>query len=409
MNVTVVGIGYIGLPTACLLVRAGHDVTGVDIDTSKIQSLKSGKVPFEETGLQKLLTAVLKTNRFHVASKIEASDVYIIAVPTPQEREKADLTFVKNALESIISVMHGGELIIIESTIYPGASKKELLALLLKSDKQFLLAHCPERAIPGRTIYEMTHNNRIIGGLTRQAAVKTKKLYASFVKGHIDITDITTAEYCKVMENTYRDVNIALANEYAKIAEEVGIDIWEAIRLANKHPRVHIHSPGPGVGGHCIPVDPWFFVGISKHAKLIHTARDINDGMPAYVVKKLEYYIKKHNIKKPKVGILGLAYKKNVGDIRESPTFAVIKLLQKKKISYVVNDPFVKEGTFGCAKLDELLHASNMILVMTDHDVYTNINFSKYKNLRCIYDTRQCLRGPYGHIPFYTLGVGKGI
>jgi len=388
MKISVIGLGYIGLPTACLLVNAGHDVRGVDIDKRKTTAIQKGRIPFEEKGLQTLLTRALRTKRLDVANTVSASEVYIIAVPTPEKNHKADLQFVFSALNNVKNVMNKGNLIIVESTVYPGACRDEIKPFLIKTGKQFLLAHCPERAIPGSTLFEMVHNDRIIGGDTKEAKQKTKELYRSFVKGKLFLTDTTTAEACKVMENTYRDVNIALANEYAKIAQELHINVWEAIELSNKHPRVNIHYPGPGVGGHCIPVDPWFFVGISKQAKLIRTARDVNDGMPSYVFNQLMNLIRKYKIRKPVVGILGLSYKKNVGDIRESPTISMIKLMKKNHIHYFLHDPYVIDAYEGKKELEEVLSLSNMILIMTDHDVYKKVNFSKYRNLKYIFDTK---------------------
>jgi len=404
MKISVIGLGYIGLPTACLFVNAGHEVSGVDIDKRKITAIQKGLVPFEENDLQKLLATAIQTKRFNVGTNVSSSDVYIIAVPTPEENHKADLRYVFAALKSVIDVMRGGELIVIESTVYPGACRDEITPFLVNTGKQFLLAHCPERAIPGSTLYEMVHNDRIIGADTKEAQDKTKELYGSFVRGNLFLTDTTTAETCKVMENTYRDVNIALANEYAKIAQELKINIWEAIKLANKHPRVHIHSPGPGVGGHCIPVDPWFFVGISKQAKLIRTARDINDGMPLYVFNRLKKLIRKHSIKKPIVGILGLSYKKNVGDIRESPTISMIKLMKKNHMQFFVHDVYVTDDFEGKKDIDDVLSLSNIILIMTDHDIYNSIDFGKFKNILFIYDTRQCIKKKIKHIPLYALG-----
>lgn len=406
MKISVIGLGYIGLPTACLLVNSGHEVRGVDIDKRKITAIQKGSIPFEENGLQRLLTEALGTGRFNVGKTVSASDAYIIAVPTPEKNHKADLGYVFSALKSVIDVMRGGELIIIESTVYPGACRDGIKPFLVNTGKQFLLAHCPERAIPGSTLFEMVHNDRIIGADTKEAQDKTKDLYGSFVKAKLFLTDTTTAETCKVMENTFRDVNIALANEFAKIAEELKINIWEAIELSNKHPRVHIHSPGPGVGGHCIPVDPWFFVGISKQAKLIRTARGINDGMPFYVFGQLKKLMRKHSIKKPIVGILGLSYKKNIGDIRESPTLSMIKLMKKNHMQFFVHDPCVMDDFEGKRDIEDVLSLSNIILIMTDHDIYKKINFSKYKNLKCIYDTKNVISETYG-VPTKLFGVNN--
>lgn len=407
MHISVIGLGYIGLPTACLLAQAGHEVDGYDIDENKLRLLEQGKAPFAEKGLPELLDAVVKMKTFHVTRTLKKSDVFLIAVPTPDKDHKADLRFVFQAVQSVRAVLEDGNLVIIESTIAPRACVDEIAPLLQATGKKFLLAHCPERAIPGSTIEEMVHNDRIVGGTTPQAAQKTAALYKTFVQGHVYSTDTTTAECCKVMENTFRDVNIALANEFCAISEEVGIDVWEAIALANKHPRVKIHQPGPGVGGHCIPVDPWFFVGISKQAKLIKTARTINDNVPKRVVDHLETLIAKYNIAKPVVGVLGVSYKKNVDDARETPATEILHQLEERKIPFLVHDPFVTRFHTQLHPLDEVLDKANVLLLVTDHDAYLQTPFDEHKNIVFIYDTRNILRARGLKATLYTLGDHK--
>ncbi|HAV15435.1 MAG TPA: UDP-N-acetyl-D-mannosamine dehydrogenase [Candidatus Pacebacteria bacterium] len=408
MNITIIGLGYIGLPTACLLAQAGHTVYGYDVDAKKIASLQQGKAPFEERGIQTLLQDVHKQGSFTVGTTLKKGDVFLIAVPTPDINHKADLKFVFQAIDAITPLLEDGTLVIIESTIAPRASVDEILPRLATVGKNILLAHCPERAIPGNTLEEMVKNDRIVGGATQEAAKRTAELYASFVRGNIYQTDITTAECCKVMENTFRDVNIALANEFCKISEEVGINVWEAITLANKHPRVHIHQPGPGVGGHCIPVDPWFFVGISKQAELIHTARNVNDGMPAYVVKNLMQYVRKHKIKNPVIGILGVSYKKNVDDARETPASTIIEALCKEKLSFLVHDPYVKTFSVPLSPLKELVEKADALLLITDHDEYVKLVLPKDSPIKFMYDTRNVLPHTF-NVPVYTLGNAKNI
>jgi UDP-N-acetylglucosamine 2-epimerase (non-hydrolysing) len=402
-TISVIGLGYIGLPTACLLAQAGHTVRGYDLDKRKIDTLQRGKAPFEEHGIQELLEKVRRKGTFTADLTLKKSDVYLIAVPTPDVHHKADLRFVFQAIEAIKPMLEDGSMVIIESTIAPRASMDEILPRLKTIGKRILLAHCPERAIPGNTLGEMVMNDRIVGGATPEATRRTAELYASFVHGNIYQTDITTAECCKVMENTFRDVNIALANEFCKIAEEVGINIWEAITLANKHPRVHIHQPGPGVGGHCIPVDPWFFVGISKQARLIRAARDTNDEMPHYVVKNLLRYVKKHGIKKPVIGVLGLSYKKNVDDARETPATAVLDELKKANVPFLAHDPYVKKFSIQVSPLQRVLRKANALMLITDHDQYLNLALPKDSPVKFIYDTRNVLTLKYD-VPVYTLG-----
>lgn len=407
MKISVIGLGYIGLPTACLLAKAGHTVQGYDLDQLKMELLSQGISPFEESGLAPLLKKVHASGKFGVSPKLEPSDVFLIAVPTPDMNHRADLKFVFSALESVARVLKDGDLIIIESTIAPLASVRDIVPRLKKTHKKYLLAHCPERAIPGDTLREMVENPRIVGGLTPEAAKVTAQLYRTFVKGEVYTTDITTAESCKVMENTFRDVNIALANEFCRIAGELGIDVWEAIELANKHPRVKILSPGPGVGGHCIPVDPWFFVGVSKQAKLIKTAREINDAQPGIVVDELEKVAKKNRIKRLVVGVLGVSYKKNVDDARETPATEIIKSLDKKKITHYIHDPFVTKFAYPLEKLETLLAKCNALLIVTDHDVYKAVKYDKYPKLKLIFDTRSILRGVKLKTPVYILGNHK--
>lgn len=407
LTISVIGLGYIGLPTACLMAKAGNIVYGYDIDEKKLGMLNKGLVPFQEKGLQSLLKQVIASKKFFVDNVIKQSDVYLIAVPTPDVHHKADLTFVFQAVQSIIPYLREQSLVIIESTIPPLACEKLILPMFKKLKNHILLAHCPERAIPGSTLREMVENDRIVGGITPLAAEKTATLYRQFVKGKVYTTNATTAECCKVMENTFRDVNIALANEFTKIADEIGINVWEAISLANKHPRVNIHSPGPGVGGHCIPVDPWFFVGLSKQAHLIQTARNINDDMPRYVVKSVLSLAKKHGILNPAIGILGVAYKKNVDDARETPATEIIKLFKKRGCKVRIHDPYVSRFSEKLDIYEEVLAKSQVLVLITDHDQYDQLTIKKESQIRFIFDTRNVLDAQKMSCPIYTLGMRK--
>jgi len=342
--------------------------------------------------------------------KIEPAEVYIIAVPTPQDDGEADLIYVLQAVDFIISVYRPGDAIVVESTVGPLDCKKRIIPAFKKVGlKDFKFAHCPERAIPGNTLYEMVNNDRIVGGVTIASTKYVSNLYSSFVKGKLFLTDETTAATVKLMENTYRDVNIALANEFSIIAEKIGLDVWKAIELANKHPRVNILQPGPGVGGHCIPIDPWFLSKILKEGGLIKVVRNINDGMANHIVSRLKHFMKKHKLVKSTIGILGYAYKKNVGDCRETPAEKIIELLSKN-YKVLVNDPFVKGEAVTMEKIERILKVSSVIVLITDHDLYKNILFRKYSNVKLVFDTRNLftkINMERSKALLYKLGVGS--
>lgn len=373
-----------GLPTASLFATHGYQVLGVDINAQKVSAINKGKCPFDEPGLPELVKKTVKSGRLKATTQIQPADIFIIAVPTPLKNRHAELKYVKKAAEMIVKVLTTGNLVILESTVSPGTCQNLLKPIFDKTGKKYLLAHCPERAIPGNTMHEIIHNERIIGGLTRSAALKTKTIYQSFVKGKIFLTDVTTAETCKLMENTYRDVNIALANELTKLAQELKINVWEAIKLANLHPRVNIMRPGPGVGGHCLAVDPWFLTEKTKSAKLIPIARQINDSMPAHVVSQVAGKIKPPAT----IGILGVAYKKNVDDARETPALKIIELLKQKGYRVLAHDPYVKDFPHPLTELKNLLKKSRGIILVTDHDLFRKIPFKSHSNLKFIFDTR---------------------
>jgi UDP-N-acetyl-D-mannosaminuronic acid dehydrogenase len=319
----------------------------------------------------------------------------------------ADLTYVKSAAESIVPRLKKGDLVVVESTVSPGACVKVVAPILeksgLKARKDFMLAHCPERAIPGNTLHEMVNNDRIIGGIDEASTSLTKELYSGFVKGNIFTTDITTAEFVKLMENTYRDINIALANEFAIIAEDSGIDIWEAIKLANRHPRVNILKPGPGVGGHCIAVDPWFLTESSTKCKIINTAREINDCMPSYVLQKVKQIVK--GVELPKITVFGVAYKGNVDDARETPALKFIRLAEKEGFDVSVYDPLVKRFEYPISTLDDAVKDTDCIVVITDHDAFKTMDYEKLLSRarhRNILDTRNIISK--GNYNLTTLG-----
>jgi UDP-N-acetyl-D-mannosaminuronic acid dehydrogenase len=367
------GLGYIGLPTSLLFASAGNDVVGVDINEKIVEALNNNTLPFQEPGLKELYNTAKKN--FQASNTVKSSDVYIIAVPTPLEKDMkiAGLGAVKAASENISSVLKDGEMVILESTVPPGTSENLVIPILHKRGvNKFHYVHCPERAIPGKTLYEMVNNDRIIGGFDTQSATRAKELYLSFVKGNIFTTDAKTAEFVKLMENTFRDINIALANEFSLISEEVGIDVWSAIELANKHPRVNILKPGPGVGGHCIAIDPLFLVEKSSKSRIVTLAREINDFMPVHVIQLIREVL--NGTENPVITLLGLAYKGNVDDVRESPAFKIKKIAENEGIVVKVYDPLVKNYAGNSSSLEESVKDSDCVVLVTDHDVFKEID-----------------------------------
>jgi UDP-N-acetyl-D-mannosaminuronic acid dehydrogenase len=377
-RVCVLGLGHIGLPTAILVAQSGYQVVGVDTDENIVRMLNNGISHLQEAGIDILLENVRNSGSFYAKKEPEEADAYIIAVPTPfdEDSKQADLRWVRSAMHMISPFLRDCALVIVESTIPPGASERVLVPVLetagLKSGKDFNLVYCPERAMPSNLVSEMVYNDRIIGAPNKTSANAARTLYSSFVKGAIHITTVRTAEMCKVIENTYRDVNIALANELALIAEDVQIDIWQAIELANKHPRVNILRPGPGVGGHCIAVDPWFLCTGNAPSDLVRAARTINDRMPDHVIAIVKQIV---NIDPPNIAVFGIAYKGNVDDYRQSPSLRIIELAEDQGWGVKAYDPIVKKTRdYPLLKLEEAVRDSDCIIIATDHDVFSNIN-----------------------------------
>lgn len=393
MKICVLGLGYIGLPTALLFATNGHEVIGVDINENVVEKLNEGKMPFDETGLDELLKKT--KGSFTAQTKVVEADAFLIAVPTPLDKHVkiSDLKYVRLATEMIYPFIKRDNIVILESTVPPGTSEKLLIPILAKSGlniDEFNFVHCPERAIPGQTLYEMINNDRIIGGCNEKSSEIAKLIYSSFVKGSIYLTDIRTAEFVKLMENTYRDINIAIANELAHIAEECGINIWDAIELANKHPRVRILKPGPGVGGHCIAVDPWFLTENSTKFKMISLAREINDNMPNYVLQTIRTMLKV--IDEPIITLFGVAYKGNVDDTRETPATKLIKLAENEGYKIRCYDPCVKYFEYELFNLDNAVQDSDCVILITDHVSFGDIDPSKLKmRNKNLVDTRNIL------------------
>jgi UDP-N-acetyl-D-mannosaminuronic acid dehydrogenase len=330
--INVIGLGYIGLPTALILASHGVEVVGTDYNKDLVDTLNAGKTTFKENGLDELFQDALKAG-IRFSTEYQTTDIYIVSVPTPYDKisKKIDVSYVNAAVMSVLKVCPKGATVVIESTLSPGTIDKyvrpQITATGFTIGQDINLVHAPERIIPGNMIYELLHNNRTIGADDRDVGEKIKAVYASFCQGEIVVTDIKTAEITKVVENTYRDINIAFANELAKICRSDGMDVYEIIRIANLHPRVNILSPGPGVGGHCIPVDPWFLVGdYPGLTNIILAARKINDGMPRFVIHRISQIMKDTGLTDVRrVGLYGLTYKENVDDVRESPTLQMLE------------------------------------------------------------------------------------
>ncbi len=346
-KICVVGIGYVGLPCALMLAANGCTVAGFDTDEQKVRELNEGK-----TKLEKELQAVFETEEAHrnfsASTKLQEADIFVIAVPTPidEDRKTADLAALKAAVKSVASVIREGNLVIVESTVPPLTMKNTVIPIFTESGVdcgKIFLAHCPERLLPGNVVREITYNNRIIGGYTPEAAELAADMYRLFVKGNISLTDDTTAEMCKLMENTYRDVNIALANELSEVCLALGIDVEEAIDLANLHPRVNLLKPGIGVGGHCLPIDPWFIHEVSPYnSTLINTARHINDGRPGKIAAIIRKYVSSDISQK--FILLGQTYKPETTDIRESPAAEIYEILKGEGYSVTAYDSEVGSG-----------------------------------------------------------------
>lgn len=375
--ITILGMGYIGLPTAIAFAKAGFTVKGFDVNRKVIETLKAGHIHIVEPSLQEAFEEALKSGRLIPTDKLEKSDVFIISVPTPfkknHEEKIADLSYVESASKEVATVLEENNLVILESTVPPMTTK--LMTNILERESgisrdKFMSVHCPERVLPGRILYELEHNDRIIGAERREAGEYTKVIYDAMVKeGTCYITDDITAEMCKLVENTFRDVNIAFANELSVICDKLGIDVFELIKLANKHPRVNILTPGAGVGGHCLAVDPWFIVEkFPKEANVIREARLINDFKPRFIVNKVDEILKGN--KALTVGVLGLAYKPDIDDLRESPAMEIAEILRDKGYKVVACEPNVNTqevNGFGLYSFDEILEKSDYLVLAQGH------------------------------------------
>jgi len=389
-------MGYIGLPTACMFANNGFEVLGIDINDDIINKLQNGKLHIEEPELENIFLEAFNNKKLRVAKEVEKSDVYIIAVPTPINKEnKANLDYVKSASEMMANYVNNDSLVILESTSPPGTTRNIVGNIIKKNTglvagKDYYLAFCPERVLPGKIIMELVNNDRVIGGINTKSAEYARDIYSSFVKGNIFLTDLETSEFVKLAENTYRDVNIAFANELSVICEKYGINVWDVIKFANMHPRVNILNPGPGVGGHCIAVDPWFILeNIDIADTLIEKSRNINNYRPIYIADRVKEILK--DIKNPKVTIFGLSYKENVGDLRESPALKIIEELKKKEITVSAFDPLILNGKVKLSSLEDSLKDSDLLLLFVGHDNFKDIDLNMIYRLmrnKNIFDTR---------------------
>lgn len=404
--INVIGLGYIGLPTALMMASHGVEVIGTDYNAELVSTLNHGKTTFKEKGLDELFSvAVNKGIKF--TTEYQITDTYIVSVPTPYDAssKKIDAKYVTSAVKSVMKVCPKGAIVVIESTVSPGTIDKFVRPVIEENGfvvgEDIHLVHAPERIIPGNMVYELLHNNRTIGADSEEIGEKIKKLYSSFCLGEIEVTDIRTAEMTKVVENTFRDINIAYANELAKICRSDNMDVYEIIRIANKHPRVNILNPGPGVGGHCISVDPWFLVGdYPGLANIILAARKINDSMPDFVLERIVNIMKENKLTDvSRVGFYGLTYKENVDDVRESPTLQMLDSMERHLCgnNVKVYDPFIEKDIVPnqMHNFDEFLNSVDLVVIMVGHNEIRE-NMDKLKG-KVVLDTRKIceLEGTY--------------
>jgi UDP-N-acetyl-D-mannosaminuronic acid dehydrogenase len=407
-KICVIGLGYIGLPTASLLATKGMIVHGCDINPKIVDTINSGNIHIVENDLDILVRSAVNSQRLKASLEPDYADVFIITVPTPlKDNKQPDTNYVKTSVEALSKYIKPGNLIILESTS-PVGTTEELVKLMKKirpdlifsseagSQEQVYIAYCPERVLPGQILKELVENDRVVGGINKSSAQKAKAFYKTFVKGKVLLTDAKTAEMTKLTENAFRDVNIAFANEVSMICEEFDIDPWKLINFANHHPRVNVLNPGPGVGGHCIAVDPWFIVAKSpKQARLINTARCVNDNKKLYVINKIKKVAK--TLSNPTIACLGLSFKPNIDDLRESPAFEIVRTLAKEKVGHLLAvEPHIAKlpeelmahqtGVDFC-NIDTALNQADIIVLLVKHDDFCAIDKKSLQN-KIIIDTQ---------------------
>lgn len=398
-KICIIGLGYIGLPTAAMFSEYGCEVVGVDVSEKVVEKLNQGIIHIEEPGLGEIIKKQVQKGRFRASIKPEKADAFIIAVPTPNlndEYRSCDLTYVLEGVKEVLPYLEKGNTVIVESTIAPKSTDDYVKPIIEEAGyvigKDIYLAHCPERVLPGKILHELRYNNRIVGGITPECTEHAAEIYGIFVEGEIIKTEARTAELSKCMENTFRDVNIALANELAKICYELDINCLDVIKMANKHPRVNLHQPGPGVGGHCLAIDPYFICAKApEDAKLIKLSRDTNSSMPEFVADKAQMLLK--DIDCPKVAAFGMTYKGNIDDIRESPAVDIINILKSRDINVSIYDPHVDRPE--CVELEEAVKEADLVLVLTDHNEYKNMDHKHIAELMrtpLLFDTRNIIK-----------------
>lgn len=397
-KICIVGLGYIGLPTATMFSCYGHKVIGVDVNEKVVNNINKGKIIIEEPNLEELVEDVVKKGNLIASISPKESDVFIISVPTPIKDDKtSDMSYVISATKSIVKYLKEGNIVILESTSPVGTTEEVVKPIIeesgLKVGRDIMLGYCPERVIPGKIIYELKNNDRVIGGIDKKSAEEIRKIYKTIVDGNIYLTDCKTAELCKLMENTYRDVNIALSNELLLICDKLNINVWEVIEYSNKHPRVNLHTPGPGVGGHCLAVDPWFIIEKEPElSNIIKSSRLLNDSMPEYVYNKIDKILQKDKSKK--ITILGITYKANTDDMRESPIIKLIDKLLKNNYNVKVFDPYIKDFQINCQSILEACKDSDLLILGVNHDYFKNLPLDEIKTTmkgNLILDTRNFL------------------
>ncbi len=408
MRIAVIGLGYIGLPTAAALATRGVDVVGVDSSQNVVDQVQRGEVPFAEPDLAVAVSGAVAMGRLTAYTETPEADAYIIAVPTPfHDDRSADLSHIQSACKGIATKLRGGEVVILESTSPPGTTRRVsewlaearpdlVFAHQTDGTPDIFVAHCPERVLPGRMMIEIVTNDRVIGGITGACAEKAAEIYGVFCQGEIVLTDAESAEMAKLVENAFRDVNIAFANELSLICDHLGLDIWEVIRMANRHPRVNILQPGPGVGGHCIAVDPWFIVECAPGlARLIRTAREVNDRKPVHVAEQI--IATSRRFRQPTIACLGLAFKANVDDLRESPAVDIVEAVARAlpEVTVLAVEPHMRELPNRLAQLPnvrscdslEAIEQADIVALLVDHDRFRAIKKTRLVG-KVVYDTR---------------------
>jgi len=398
-KICVIGLGYIGLPTASILATKGYKVLGVDINENAVNMINEGRIHIVEPDLDILVKSAVHSGNLRAALVPETADVFIIAVPTPfKDGHKPDLSYVESATSEIIPYLTEGNLVILESTSPVGTTEgifKQIIAARPELERKLFVAHCPERVLPGQILAELVNNDRIIGGIDTESAQRTKEFYQTFVKGQIFTAAARTAELTKLAENAFRDVNIAYANELSLICHKLNINVWDVIELANKHPRVNILQPGPGVGGHCIAVDPWFIVDSApEQAHLIHVARMVNDGKPHHIVERVRE--KAARFKEPVIACLGLSFKADIDDLRESPAVDIVEMLAEDKMGrLLIVEPHIEQlpaslanqPGVDLAEFNDALQQADIVVLLVNHRLFKDVDKDLIKS-KVVIDTR---------------------